>query len=398
MRRASATLEPTLVATARLFPVHELQADNSVVYKPYDDETSPTVSGLASHGYLAELPTTTYVPELPSDTPRHRHTPTLKNLEGRDWDTVSELEVKSGFRTTHVAELPNRTSRITRDPARLSSLFEQVMNIAELSVPHQEEYLHRVAFFSHRHSAFDGVCQICTESHPDENMRALVLLGCSHSMHKSCLLRSFQTVDHQFGKCPICQVILCKRTLADRIGTDREAIFGPQFTPLPNEIRIEFPQRSKAVRCRSEEQAAVAQLRLLKDYVNIHAEEIFRMWEANRAEPDWYAGVVAPVVRLFQGWNTTSHSRYFADTAAFLKLVAWAELERLMNISHVEARRIPNENAMFPQLTELHRKFVWAIDRYEEEKVTWETDVSGIVGDEKIASNAIRVAMSSHTL
>ncbi|RAQ99093.1 hypothetical protein DDE82_008617 [Stemphylium lycopersici] len=368
-----------------------------IVYKPYDDEPSPALSELASREYVAELPAATYVPELSSDTPRYRHIPTLKNLEGRDWDTVSELEAKSAFGTAHVEELPNCTSRNTRSAARLSSLFEQVMNIAELSVPNQDEYLHRVEFFSRGHSAFDGACQICKKSYRGENMRALVLPGCSHSMHESCFLCRLQTVDHQFGKCPICQEILCRRSLADRIGTDREAIFGSRFTPLPNEICIEFPQRSEVVKCRSEEEVAVVQLRLLKDYVDVHAEEVFHQWEANRAEPDWYAGVVRPVVRLYQGWNTTSHSQYFADAEAFLKLVAWAELERLMNVSRVETRRAPNVDAMFPQLAGLHQKFLWAIERYEKEKVTWETNVSGIVWCDKIASNTIRVAMSSHT-
>jgi hypothetical protein len=105
--------------------------------------------------------------------------------------------------------------------------------------------------------------------------------------------------------------------------TDCDAIFGSQFTPLRHEVRVEFPQHGEAIKRRSEEEVAAAQLRLIKGYVDVHTEELFRLWESNRAEPDWFAGVVRPVVKLFQGWRGPAvRSRFFADREAFLKLVA----------------------------------------------------------------------------
>ncbi|KAF1829027.1 hypothetical protein BDW02DRAFT_510913 [Decorospora gaudefroyi] len=347
---------------------------------------------------LAELPSRNSAVELLAQPPRQRDTPTLKCLEGRDWDTMSELEARGRRCTIRVEKTPKRTSTSTTKSSCLSSLFEQVLGIAESTLPDQEEFLLRHAILSSRtNPAPAGNCQLCDEPYQDGRKRTVMLPDCGHFLHEQCLLDNLRALDQQFGRCPVCQFTLCERTLADRIDTDREAIFGPQFTPLRNEVSIAFPQRSQAVKCLSEEEVAAAQLRLIKDYVDVHTEELFRLWEATRAEPDWFASVVRPVVKLFQGWNpATRHTQFFADREAFLKLVVWAELVRLMNTTRVTVKKTQGERAMFPQLAELHRKFMMASDRYHKEKKTWQTNRSGVLGCEKIALDAVKTAMDTH--
>jgi hypothetical protein len=125
-------------------------------------------------------------------------------------------------------------------------------------------------------------------------------------------------------------------------------------------------------------------------------KKLFRLWEANRAEPEWFAGVVKPVVKLFQGWTPAVRNRFFADRKAFLKLLAWAKLVRLMNTSHTTFKKTQGEDAPFPQMGELHRKFTWSINRYNLEEKTWQTNRSGVLGCEKIAADVIKLAMDTH--
>jgi hypothetical protein len=122
------------------------------------------------------------------------------------------------------------------------------------------------------------------------------------------------------------------------------------------------------------------------------------LWEANRTEPDRFPGVVRPVVKLFQGWTLTVHSRFFANREALLKLVVWIELVRLMNTSHVTLKKTQGDEALFPQLREVHRKFTWSINRYNLEKNTWQTNRSGVFGCDKIAVDVVKLAMDTHTL
>jgi hypothetical protein len=60
--------------------------------------------------------------ELPATSVRRRHTVTLKKLEGREWDTASELEAKHS-RLRHEQTISG-TFNYARKTARLSSLFE----------------------------------------------------------------------------------------------------------------------------------------------------------------------------------------------------------------------------------------------------------------------------------
>ncbi|KAF2823183.1 hypothetical protein CC86DRAFT_409116 [Ophiobolus disseminans] len=107
-------------------------------------------------------------------------------------------------------------------------------------------------------------------------MQTIHLHASGHLLHEQCLVAEFRVRDQAIGKCPICNLALCERGLADRIDTDRVAIFGLQTTKLRTEVRVEFPQRGEVARLQSEEELAAAQLRLLNDYINTHAEEVWR--------------------------------------------------------------------------------------------------------------------------
>ena len=339
---------------------------------------------------VAELPAHRSLAELPAKSFRGRHTPTLKGLEGRDWDTVSELEAKKRPGSSG-------TSRSMRKSVGLSSLFEQVLQTAGSSLPDQKEFFFQHAILTSRTSpAPVGDCQLCKLPYQDERKRTIKLPDCGCFLHERCLLDNLRALDQDFGRCPICRLTICVRTLADCVNSDRQAIFDSQFTALRSEFFVVFPHRDEAVKCMSEEEVAIALCRLVKDYVDVHTEELFRLWEANLAEPDWYASVVRPVVQLFQGWNPATRNRYFPHSETFLKLIVWAELVRLMNTTRFMTKLTHGEHALFPQLQQLHYKFALGRNRYELEKKTQRADSAEAFDCEKIALDVVRLAMETH--
>lgn len=360
----------------------ELSAGPSVPVRDKDYELEGTPIG--------ELPLHEVVAEL-GVKPIYRHIETLHNLEGRDWDTASELAEKHYAAYTETAV--SSTSTVTKASVRLSSLFEQIHGIIQLL--DQKTFMLRYATtFTRTNQA--PHCPVCDEPCQDHRRCTIMLPGCSHVLHEKCLLTEFRRQDQRVGKCPVCDLALCKRSLADRVDIDCEAIFGMQFIQLRNEVRIDFLQHSEIVTCRSEEELAAAQLRLLKDYIDVHAEELYHQWEDIRAEPDWYAGVIQPATRLFQGWNTTQESRYFTNGGAFLKLVAWAELVRLMNNTRAAVKKTQGEQAPSPHLDELRHKFMLAKDRYDKEKEMVSKNGSGDFDCDKVVQDAIELALSTH--
>jgi len=262
-------------------------------------------------------------------------------------------------------------SQSSRTSTSLSSVFRQVREAVNL--PEQEEFLLRhVMVCTCSYPAPAGECKIRTKSYADHSLRTTRLPSCGHILHESCLLRSFRIADSTIGTCPICDLALCERSLSDRIETDRSAIFGSQCTKLRSEAHIKLAQRYEFAHVHSEQELAAAQLRLLKDYTDFHAEEVWQRWDDRRAEPDWHAGIIRPAVELFKGWCTPSQqSKFFSKRDAFIKLVAWSELVRLMNVTRIAKRRVDGETAAFPPLAELHRKFLSAKNRFDQEKKSW---------------------------
>jgi hypothetical protein len=216
-------------------------------------------------------------------------------------------------------------------------------------------------------------------------------------MNKQCLIKELRVRDNSIGRCPVCNLALCERNLADCIETDREAIFVSQFTKLHNEVRIELPHRREVARLQSEEEVAATKLCLVEDYIDVHAEDFWYQWQTNGEEPDWYAGAIQPVVSLFKGWDSPlQQSRHFAGRDAFPKLVPWAELVRLINVMHAAISKSAGLAALFPPLAELHRKFLCAKARYDKEKKTWKTGRRGVLDCDKVAKNVYDLAVSTH--
>lgn len=128
----------------------------------------------------------------------------------------------------------------------------------------------------------------------------------------------------------------------------------------------------------------------------MHVADLYAEWIFNHVEPDWHTKVIAPDVKLFKGWNMPSQkSQYFDDRNAFLNLVAWGELVRIMNLLRAMLRNVANVASF--SLAELHRKFLWAENRYEKEKRTWRPGHRGLLECEKIAHDVYSIAMSTHT-
>jgi hypothetical protein len=204
--------------------------------------------------------------------------------------------------------------------------------------------------------------------------------------------------DQTMGICSICNLTLCRCSLIDRIDTDRRAIFGHQFTKPRNEARIEFPQRGWAIRVESEEELTCVQISLMKDYVVTYAEHVLFEWELYTVEPDRFMGTLRPAIYLFKGWHLLSqHSQFFTDRDAFLKLIAWAELVRLMNITRVAMHKMRGPVAAFPQLSGLYRGFGMAKDHCELERKTWVTNRIRTPDCEKIAQDVCNIAYRSHS-
>jgi len=324
---------------------------------------------IAEHPGNATVAKTTVEPQLHMQL----HSATLTCLEGLDTDTIPELPGKQSTRE--------------------SQSFEQVHR--NISQPGQREYLlHHAVSFSQVNGSLGGKCALCNRSRKEDRKRLIILPECKHLLHEHCLLADFRLRDQKVGRCPVCDVGLCSRTIMDRIDSDRIAVFGSQFTRLRCEVSVELPQHNESVKCASEEEVAAAQLRLIKDYVDVHTEEVFRRWELNRAEPDWFMGIVQPSIKLFQAWNAPDrHNQYFLDQEAFLRLLAWAELVRLMELGRQELHATQGKFAAFPQLSELHAKFTMARERYNQAKLLWTTDESAVLAFDRIMQETVNIGM-----
>lgn len=314
------------------------------------------------------------------------HSPTLRELEGGNPEYVAEL---AGRKVTEPS--PSRPSSPSR---RISRMRPQAASTTHL--PCQEEFFFEwVETCSRTRPAPVGDCILCHNSLQLPN-KLTIRLTCGHHVHQECLVSNFRVLDYEFGNCPVCGMALCERTLHDRIDTDRIAIFGQSFTNLLSEERIDFAQHDQMVICWSEEEVAAAQLRLMKDYIDSHADELYRQWREKSGEPDWLGAVVIPAVRLFRGWNVQKHGcKYFADHDAFYKLVVWAELVRLMNTIRDGVKQVL-QDVPFPELNGLHRSLMFAKHRYEAEKRTWSLNRSGTLQCEKVAQDAFSMAVSTH--
>ncbi|CBX94691.1 hypothetical protein IAQ61_009373 [Plenodomus lingam] len=333
---------------------------------------------------IAELPDQIAVVKLDADF--HHHYPPYRCFN-------THLELLGEQSSLNASSKSSNMAHSTKDSPLLSPLPQHVHNI--LRLPNQEELLLRHAVVSSGAGLPPaGDCTVCGNMYENHQKRIIVPCKCEHSIHEDCLVESFRSRDQRIGTCPVCSLGICERTLADRIHTDRLAIFGSQFTRLRNQVDITFPQHNEVVTCNSEEEVAAAQLRLIKDYVDVHSEEIFRIWELNRAEPDWFMGIVRPVVKLFQAWDVPNRqSRYFVDKESFLKLLAWAELVRLMSNGRRPSAMTEGEDAIYPQLSELHRKFEMALTRYDQEKILWGEDEGRIPDCDRVAQDLVDLAM-----
>jgi hypothetical protein len=336
----------------------------------------------ATEPKIARVSSSIYSPYLP------HHSPTLRELEGRGSHRVSEMPCRSTLlQEKNESRRLSGLSKLVSQPLKTPKLPSQEAEPLESpNLPNQEDFfLTHVKPCSRTHPAPVGDCTLCSGPYSSPNKHT-ILLPCTHHIHQECLLTRFRTHDFEYGHCSTCGMALCERTLLDRIETDRIAIFGATaFTPLPSsrEERIDFPAHSQTILCRSEEEVAAAQLRLLKDYIDSHADEAYRLWTKNTdSVPDWHNQVIVPVVSLFKGWNVLRRQcKLFLDHDAFYKVVAWAELVRLVETLKEGVVIAYEGEAAFPSLAELHRKFLMAKERYEKEKIYWKEGREGVEWD-----------------
>lgn len=356
------------------------------------------LSELSAHDTRVELATKTPCPELPGKVQGAavRYPAEFSDLE--DIRRDSPLDYTSEYLQL-LENLEHSTcsskSETKQGPGNLATLFRQVTNALDL--PNQEDFLLRhVTVFSRAQPAPLNDCVLCTESLIHRQKRTLQLHCCGQFLHETCLVADFRFRDEALGRCPICSMAMCKRDLADRLDTDRKAIFGTGFTEIHDIFCMSFPHRNDSAHLKSEEELASAQLRLLKDIVQAHADDILGKWEFDSHELGWYTDVIRPSVKLWKGWNSSySPSRYFTDRDAFLNLLAWAELVRLVNHARSTLQQAPEVAVQLP-LADLHWKFEWAKGRFEREKKTWKLNQSGVLDCEMIAQDFYDMAMRTH--
>ncbi|EUC41492.1 hypothetical protein COCMIDRAFT_40348 [Bipolaris oryzae ATCC 44560] len=311
-----------------------------------------------SNGHVSEIPVEGVSAELPTVAPRQQHTPTLNALEGRDWGAIPEMEAKTTDSNDKGEEVPVRMSCHTYDSGLVDSLLEQVSYLGSSTTLDQDVQLRHPTDSSLRDSGFGS--------------------NSGHSEEPSPTLRS---------------VFQYNLTLAERIKQDRKAIFGTQRTPLKEEIVIEFPHRSDAFKCSSEEDLAVTQLALIKDHVGINAKEVFSRWNADDAAPNWNADVIRPAVQLFMGWNRSFRTLFSMSQEAFLRVVAWGELVRLMNQSWTIMKCQPGEKVMFSQLGQVHRQFFKSKATYDREKKDWKISRFEALGCDMITAYLVTMTI-----
>ncbi|USP82260.1 hypothetical protein yc1106_09534 [Curvularia clavata] len=302
---------------------------------------------MTPNGSVTELSAQVFTAELPADTPRRQHTPTLERLEGRDRAAILEMESETKKMMHQPETMSNRMSCLTQNSELFNSLLEQIQSSPVTSIP------------------------------------TLPVVGSSRDY------RDYQ--EHS-------QVPASQETLADRINAQREAIFNVQMTPLEEEFRIEFPQRSDFVMCTSQEEVSVAQLLLINDHVATHAIEAVQLFETQGIEPDWHADVIQPAIMLFKGWN-----RPFTDLVsymheAFLNLMAWAELLRLMRATQVTVAGTQGGEVMLSWIAELQDGLIEAQELYDMAKQKWRIDIFEPLSCDKIASYVVTRAMGTRTV
>lgn len=350
---------------------------------------------------MAELPTDRTSSELDISSNRV-HDETLRRLEGRMSEhTLRDLSKYDLARESVAPQNPNSPAQ--KAAPRLSSYVEEGHDIAHL--PSQGDFFsYYTTILPHdsEGTIVEGNYPLCLGPLNNDNDKehTIQLMTCSHFLHQECLLAGYQIHDPDIGTCPTCGIALCQRDLADRIATDRIVIFGlKESTPLAKAVCITYPYRREIAYLTSEEELAAAQLRLLKDYVDIHAHDVWQQYKSEGIEPGqgdgWFENVVKPASALFKGWNRHSQlCQLFSEHDTFVKYVAWAELVRLINVVRKFDRDSDND-ADLPQMKTLHSKLLSAKQEYDEEKKTWGKDGNEQVGCDRLATDVFEAAMQT---
>ncbi|KAF2255116.1 hypothetical protein BU26DRAFT_583759 [Trematosphaeria pertusa] len=282
-------------------------------------------------------------------------------------------------------------------PKRMSALYDVSAPSRATPLPSQQAFLQNgVTVSSQLHCVPPaGTCKICKVPLHLQQNKENVQVACGHFIHKECLLEHFRCQDQELGSCPTCDSVLCERTLADRIDTDREALFGQQFTPLPQEAVVDSPELGEVVYCVTEEELAMTQLRILKAHLDSCMEDVWSWYQSGGGELDWYSMVRAALERFREDGLPVRQCRYLSNHDAFLKFVLWAELVRLMNNIRIAVRRLDGPDSPFPSLRVLHKKFLMARDRFTQEGVKWPRGRQGVAYCERVAKDAYDIAMKT---
>ncbi|PVI00744.1 hypothetical protein DM02DRAFT_628220 [Periconia macrospinosa] len=222
---------------------------------------------------------------------------------------------------------------------------------------------------------------------------------CGHYVHQECVIDHFRSRDTDTGTCPECGVVLCKRSLSEKLDMDREAIFGVGgFTDMKRVLEVTVPMddiddKEETVLCASEEEVTVCLLRVLKaqvsQFLKLELETCIRSDKVG--EVNW-AGVVASTVNSFREKGfPLEKCRFILPDEAFFSFFVLAELVRKVNSSRMRGRR---DGGLMSELIEtidrqdvdyLRESFRLAKTRLDGDMVAWKEQ-----GKEEVECNICR--------
>jgi hypothetical protein len=187
------------------------------------------------------------------------------------------------------------------------------------------------------------------------------LASCGHVLHHKCFMDNFRCHNKKFGRCPVCDTILCERSFMDRIEMDRDAIFGTEAsTTLLRLVNFNIPQQHKVFPCINEELLAVGQLRVLKNKVHICLQKYRASFPNIEDESEWHTVVQAAVDKFRAEGLPMPECRYISNSDAFLEFVSWAQLVRLLNSERATVKQTVSSDAPFILLETLHQSLYLA--------------------------------------
>ncbi|CAI6336158.1 unnamed protein product [Periconia digitata] len=176
--------------------------------------------------------------------------------------------------------------------------------------------------------------------------QAVQIQRCSHYVHYECLIDHFRSRDSSVGLCPQCGDVVCTRSLAERLDTDREAIFGVGgFKSLDGVVEVFIPHTAQnggveigdTILCASEEEVGTVLMRVLKFDVSQSLAGELQRWRSEGGEVSW-GNITTSASRRFRSRGfPLLELRFVVDDDIFFNFLVFSEILRALYSERAEA-------------------------------------------------------------